>query len=221
MAPAQANLGSKDTPAPLPAQAGPANAGTRAARKEPAHERAQIGLGVAADPTLRRLTPADSISEAPVAGAALDPADSSRLFRRAEALLEVFDVGDSKARVLAVQGAPDDAGESVFRYGSSLVYFENGRVTGWSDRLPWLRVRGWALSGAESLDTFSLGSTRGEVIRAQGVPSDFSARGYYYGSSYVLFENDVVAGWGEGDVNLRSFDIPRLPFVELGYLALR
>ena len=130
-------------------------------------------------------------------------------------------MGDSKAKVIAVQGAPDDAGETVFRYGSSLVYFERGRVTGWTDRLPWLHVRPWAGPSLASPDTFSLGSTRGDVIRAQGQPSAFTPGSYLYGSSTVTFENDVVAGWSGGDVNLRSFDIPLLPFRDIGGLAPR
>jgi hypothetical protein len=123
--------------------------------------------------------------------------------------------------VIAVQGTPDDAGETVFRYGSSVVYFDHGRVTGWTNRLPWLRVRPWSEPSLASLDTFSLGSTRGEVIRAQGLPSAFTSGSYLYGSSTVYFEDDVVAGWDRGDVNLRSFDVPVLPFRDLDGLALR
>ena len=38
----------------------------------------------------------------------------------AAALLDTFEVGDFKGKVLAVQGAPDDIGENVYRYGAAL-----------------------------------------------------------------------------------------------------
>jgi hypothetical protein len=40
-------------------------------------------------------------------------------------------VGSTKEDVLAVQGKPDSATETVWRYGQSEVYFKNGRVTGY------------------------------------------------------------------------------------------
>lgn len=166
-------------------------------------------------PRIRRLTPADSIQEAALTATAVGVQASAALFREVETLLDVFDVGDSKAKVIAVQGLPDDAGTTVFRYGSSLVYFEDGRVTGWSNRIPWLHVRSWSAFSLASLDSFSIGSSRADVIRAQGEPSEFTPSGYYYGSSFVYFRNDVVAGWVSGDSSLRSADIPVLPFVDL------
>ena len=116
-------------------------------------------------------------------------------------------------------GLPDDAGSSVFRYGSSLVYFEGGRVTGWANRVPWLHVRSWSAFSLASLDSFSVGSTRGDVIRAQGEPSEFTPSSYYYGSSYVYFKNDLVTGWIRGDSSLRVSDVPILPFADLDALS--
>ena len=202
----QRGEGEKARPAPVAPQA-------RAATE-------RIAAGVGERP-IRHLTSYDSIKDFVRPVQREESGDLATLFEKAGALLEVFDVGDSKARVLAVQGTPDDAGETVFRYGSSLVYFERGRVTGWSDRVPWLHVRPWSEHSLASLDTFSLGSTRGDVIRAQGQPSAFTPRGYFFGSSYVYFEHDVVAGWSPGDVNLRSFDVPVLPFLDLDRMAFR
>jgi DnaJ domain len=42
-----------------------------------------------------------------------------------------FHTGSSKEEVLATQGAPDSETENVWYYGTSRVYFENGRVTNW------------------------------------------------------------------------------------------
>ena len=55
---------------------------------------------------------------------------------------EFFGKGSSKAEVLAVQGAPERDGGSVWDYGVSRVYFDNDRVKGW-DESPFnpLRVR--------------------------------------------------------------------------------
>ena len=142
------------------------------------------------------------------------------LIEKAVDLLDVIEVGDTKARVLSIQGTPDDAGEAIFRYGSSVVYFQNGRVRGWLDRHPRLHVRDWAAFMLPSLDTFALGSSRGDVIRAQGEPGAFTASNYTYGSSVVLFENDRVAGWNEGDVRLQRFEMPSLKFFDLDRMAV-
>jgi hypothetical protein len=141
--------------------------------------------------------------------------DAATLFRRAETLLDVFEVGDTKAKVRAIQGPPDDSAENVFRYGSSLVYFKEGVVKGWSIGLPRLRVHEWPSLDLSLLDTFSLGSSRGDVVRAQGDPASFTPLGYYYGTSAVYFESDRVSGWSQGDVALRELDVPLLPFFEL------
>ncbi len=148
-------------------------------------------------------------------------ADAPTLFDRAEALLDVFEVGDTKARVRAIQGEPDDTAEHVFRYGSSLVYFREGRVWNWSDGQPHLRVRALPAFSGSLLDTFSMGSTRGDVVRAQGQPSAFTADGYSYGSSAVYFDNDRVRSWSEGDVALKKLDMPILPFFDLDSLTFR
>ncbi len=58
----------------------------------------------------------------------------------------------------------------------------------------------------------------GDVLRAQGIPTRFSALSYDYGSSTVYFEHDRVSGWSVGDVPLRSFDVPTLPFIDLDLL---
>jgi hypothetical protein len=42
-----------------------------------------------------------------------------------------FTVGSKKEEVLAVQGLPSGFTDHVFEYGSSKVYFSDGRVTGW------------------------------------------------------------------------------------------
>jgi hypothetical protein len=127
-------------------------------------------------------------------------------------------MGDPKSRVAEIQGAPDEAADGVYRYGSSLVYFENGVVSGWSDRQPRLHVRHWPTLGQISLDTFAVGSTRADVIRAQGQPNGYDATGYRYGSSTIYFHDDIVTDWVQGDTRLHTFAMPRIPYGELDAL---
>jgi len=126
-------------------------------------------------------------------------------------IAELFEPGDSKARVKAVQGLPDEEGNSVLRYGSSLVYFREGRVRGWVNREPRLRVPWWDDTVMPTVERFSTGSSRAEVVRAQGRPDGYSIDRYLYGTSEVRFSAGRVSGWSEGDVGLRAFDLPALP----------
>jgi hypothetical protein len=142
------------------------------------------------------------------------------LLAHAETLLDVIEIGDTKAKVIGIQGVPDEAGETIFRYGSSVVYFGNGLVKGWLDRYPRLHIRDWSEIALPRLDTFSLGSTRGDVIRAQGRPGSFSDSQYSFGSSVVFFDRNFVSGWSEGDVLLQNFALSRLPFIDLDHREL-
>jgi hypothetical protein len=178
------------------------------------------GAAPSADPNLSR-TQAVALQAAPGGTLAPHRSDPAGLFNRTQSLLDAFEVGDPKARVLVVQGAPDDAGSGVFRYGSSLVYFHDGFVTDWSNGVPRLRVREWPALRVPSLDTFSVGSTRSDVVRAQGEPAAFTFLGYYYGSSAVFFEDDRVTGWSEGDTGLKAVGMPAMPSVDMGRLGYR
>ncbi len=136
----------------------------------------------------------------------------------AGAILDVFEVGDPKSKVLALQGVPDEASDNVLRYGSSIVYLQHGVVSGWSDQLPRLHIRKWTTLES-ALDTFTFGSTMREVVKAQGVPTEFSTQSYTYGTSVIFFDNDRVSGWSDGDVPLRSFDFPSSPFIDIDRLS--
>jgi hypothetical protein len=152
---------------------------------------------------------------------AIHSAELGRFLEEATARLGRFDVGDPKARVLEVQGPPDEDHGSVLRYGSSLVYLDkDGSVKGWADRYPRLNIRRWPVLAAFSPGRFSLGSDRYEVIRAQGIPTRFTSYGYNYGTSYIFFENDRVSGFGEGDLPLNSLVMPTLPATDLDQVAL-
>jgi hypothetical protein len=161
----------------------------------------------------------DAVAAAPVPAAAARGSETLAPIDRASMLLDIIELGDTKAKVLSVQGTPDEEGESIVRYGSSVVYFRNGIVTGWLDRYPRLHVRGQPVRALPSLDTFALGSSRGDVVRAQGLPGDFSNSSYTYGTSVVFFDSDRVTGWSDGDTPLRNFEMPRLSFFDLDRLT--
>jgi hypothetical protein len=135
---------------------------------------------------------------------AMRPSEWSRIVAEVRRELDTFEVGDPKSRVLAIQGPPDEAGENIFRYGSSVIYFKQGLVTDWTNRWPRLRVRAQESAGFGALDTFGYRSTRAEVIRAQGQPTAMTNHSYFYGTSVIRFDREWVAGWREGDRPLKA-----------------
>jgi hypothetical protein len=143
-------------------------------------------------------------------------ADLDRIIDEMNALLDTFGAGDSRARVIALQGQPDEARESILRYGSSLVYFDSkGRVRGWTDGWPRLRVLEWPTLFQDPLDSFGPGSSRSDVVRAMGLPTAYTRAIYNYGSSEIRFKDGRVFSWTEGDTPLNATDFPSEPFVDL------
>jgi hypothetical protein len=59
--------------------------------------------------------------------------------------------------------------------------------------------------------TFTIGSTRDEVVAVQGRPDAFTATTLQYGSSIVVFKGDQVDSWVNGNPRLRA----RLPLDRL------
>jgi curved DNA-binding protein CbpA len=233
--------GSKPAPAPNAAAAAPRQVDPPSADpldRLSGHSRSEIasrsdfgGMGSAhpSDGEAFQSGFASAASEAPAAAAAQgpgstqyvpsasagSPAESLRIDQqilRAQRLLDTFDYGDSKERVREVQGVPDEEGERVLRYGSSLVFFRHGYVTGWVDRLPALSVRKLPTLEPVRLDWFHLGSSRQDVVLAQGSPLLFTPFTYSFGTSTVSFDRGVVSSWSEGDVPLRTMDLPVLSF---------
>lgn len=149
-----------------------------------------------------------------------DEYDHTLVMDRAGTLLDAIELGDSRARVMAIQGVPDEISDSIYRYGSSVIYFREGRVSAWRNRLPRLRIRDWSVNMLPTLDRFTMGSSRADVVRAQGLPGAFDATSYTYGSSIVSFDRGQVAGWSEGDVRLQHFEMPSLAFVDLDQINL-
>jgi curved DNA-binding protein CbpA len=105
-----------------------------------------------------------------------------------------FTVGSTKDEVLSIQGTPDRFSENKFYYGTSDVYFENDLVVRWYDSYPKLKVE-MKPKFFSSKKYFTVGSTKDEVLSIQGTPDRFSENKFYYGTSDVYFENDLVVRW--------------------------
>ena len=118
---------------------------------------------------------------------------------------DCFTIGSTKEEVLAIQGTPDDHGDTVFRYHTAGVQFQNGRVTGWwhiggSRRL---KVKLLPRQYGDNRKYFTIGSTKDEVLTLQGTPKNYkmtTADEYefsYHGAT-VYFRNGRVTEWDEG-----------------------
>ena len=55
------------------------------------------------------------------------------------AKLDTFTVGSRKDEVVSVQGLPDKYTDATFQYGSSTIFFQNGRVVSWTSGDPPLK----------------------------------------------------------------------------------
>ena len=117
---------------------------------------------------------------------------------------DCFTIGSTKEEVLAIQGTPDDHGDT-FRYGAAGVEFQNGRVTGWwhfggSRRL---KVKLLPKQNAYDRKYFTISSTHDEVLTLHGTPYGYTRSAphdykFIYEGSAVYFRNGRVTEWDEG-----------------------
>lgn len=105
-----------------------------------------------------------------------------------------YSVGSSKDEVIAIQGTPERLTDTVFHYGTSEVRFHDGRVVGWINKFPRLKVE-MRPTTTTTKDRFTVGSTRDEVLAIQGTPDSFTDNAFRYGTSEVLFQNGLVVRW--------------------------
>ena len=134
---------------------------------------------------------------------------SAKLLPGVQSDAESFTLGSSKDVVLSVQGTPDHFSERSFHYGHSMIHFANDRVSGWNEATNYPLSVVLEPSNPTSSKYFTLGSTRDEVIAAQGTPNQYSERMFKYGYSTVSFENGHVVSWHESrasPLNARSDD---------------
>jgi curved DNA-binding protein CbpA len=122
---------------------------------------------------------------------------NARLLPGARATTTSFTLRSTKDEVVAAQGSPDSFNDNTLHYGYSTVSFRDGRVIGWhqSPSNPLNVVI--EPSRPTSSSAFSVGSSRDEVIAAQGTPDQYTERMFKYGHSTVSFENDRVVSYYE------------------------
>lgn len=116
---------------------------------------------------------------------------------------DYFTVGSSKDAVLAVQGTPTQVGDYEWSYGLSTVQFRNDLVVSWTIyAVNPLHARMVPSSvDAASSSYFTLGSTKDEVLRVQGTPSQIGDYEWGYGLSTVQFRDGRVVSWTTYSVN--------------------
>ena len=107
-------------------------------------------------------------------------------------------VGSTRDEVLDQVGTPTSSTDSKLVYGQSELYLKDNSVVGWKIN-PFsspIRVKLWPESSVDpSLDSFTVGSSRDEVLVVQGTPTAFSEDRFEYDSSEVYFQNHRVVRW--------------------------
>jgi curved DNA-binding protein CbpA len=118
--------------------------------------------------------------------------------------------GLTESEVLSVEGDPTSSSKDKMVYGRSELDFKDGELIGWKiDPSTPLRVKLWPDAPVDpSLRSFTVGSSKNEVLVIQGTPNVFSADMFGYGRSAVYFKNDRVVRWNEdpASVPLRARD---------------
>lgn len=115
-----------------------------------------------------------------------------------------FTLGSSRDEVLAWQGSPDRSSGNSLHFGTSDVYFDDhGKVVGWANGKPRLKVVLRAAAPASN-EFFTLGSTVDEVVAMQGTPDLLTKDAYHYGPSEVNLEGTQVVGWNNAGRNLKA-----------------
>ncbi len=113
-----------------------------------------------------------------------------------------FTIGSSLGEVYAIQGVPTRTEQDVWYYGDSKVYFAKGKVLRWDEShgSP-LRVSIVPLAEETNTSFFGRGSTKEEVLAAQGIPDRDAGSVWDYGLSRVYFEKDRVTYWYESQLD--------------------
>lgn len=109
-----------------------------------------------------------------------------------------FTVGSSIGDVYTVQGVPTRTEGDIWYYGNSKIHFANGKVIRWEENMDSpLRVS--LVPGMQTGHEryFRRGSTKAEVMAAQGAPDRDAGNVWDYGVSRVYFEGERVTGWQE------------------------
>jgi hypothetical protein len=115
-----------------------------------------------------------------------------------------FTIGSTKDEVLAAQGTPDSLGDSYFMYGSAIVRFQSDKVISWSNSGGKLKAQLAPASQVAAKHSFTIGSTKDEVLATQGTPDSLGDSYFMYGSAIVRFQGDRVVSWSNSGGKLKA-----------------
>ncbi|MBI3546665.1 MAG: DnaJ domain-containing protein [Gammaproteobacteria bacterium] len=111
-------------------------------------------------------------------------------------------IGTPLGEVYAIQGVPTKTEKDIWFYGASKIYFSQGAVTRWEESPDHpLRVKITAEGDKPALKFFSNGSSKAEVLAAQGAPDRDVGNVWDYGVSRVYFDKEQVSGWHNSPLN--------------------
>ena len=115
-------------------------------------------------------------------------------------------VGLTKDEVITVMGSPISSSVNTLLYRDAAFYLRGGSVVGWevNPALIPLRVKLWPTGHPDPrVTTFSLGSSKNDVIAVQGTPTVLSENKLAYGGSEVFLEGGRVIGWNDNHASER------------------
>lgn len=116
-----------------------------------------------------------------------------------------FTLGSTPDEVLAVEGTPSSLEGNRWRYESSWVDLDNGKVAGYSDGSRNLHVQlqpATSAAAARRRGYFTLGSIQDDVLAIQGTPTGVEGDRWRYDSSSVDFARGEVVGYSNASHNL-------------------
>jgi hypothetical protein len=131
-----------------------------------------------------------------------EPASSSGSF---------FTIGSTQREVLRIQGRPTKVHGQTWAYGLSDITFKEGRVWRYHNFDGALRVQmlpNVPVGKGHNPKTFSLGSSRDEVLLVQGTPTQVEPNKWSYGFSEIYFKNGAVSGYNNFFSNLKVLMLP-------------
>jgi hypothetical protein len=113
-----------------------------------------------------------------------------------------FSYGSTLGEVYTTQGVPTKVEGDTWHYDDARVFFQNGRVTHWSDsKPPRLKVKNESDPSsipAPAITQFTRGSSKDEVRAIQGAPLNETEETWDYGLSHIYFDRGGrVSGWQE------------------------
>jgi outer membrane protein assembly factor BamE (lipoprotein component of BamABCDE complex) len=127
-------------------------------------------------------------------------------------LLPFITAGLTKDEVVAVLGNPTSSSGDKLVFGGSEFDLKDGKVAGWKldGASPAIQVKLWPESAIDpSLDSFTVGSTKDEVLAVQGTPTLFSEDVFGYGGSEVYFQSNRVVRWRNDPASVQLRVAPR------------